>query len=55
MLFETKVSCNLSDGEDHLFSEGKSMEREQGWRKRKYGEMGVEGWGRGTEIIIRLY
>ena len=50
-LFETKVSSNLflSDGGDHPFSQGKSMDREQGWRKRKYDEMGVEGRGRGTD------
>ncbi|CAO2832910.1 unnamed protein product [Amaranthus hypochondriacus] len=37
------ASDGESDGEDHPFSQGKSIDREQGWRKRKYGEMGVEG------------
>ncbi|XP_057539062.1 protein EMSY-LIKE 3-like isoform X2 [Amaranthus tricolor] len=43
------ASDGESDGGDHPFSQGKSMDREQGWRKRKYDEMGVEGRGRGTD------
>ncbi|XP_021728876.1 protein EMSY-LIKE 3-like isoform X1 [Chenopodium quinoa] len=40
------ASDGESDGGDHPFSQGQSMDREQGWRKRQYDEMGE---GRGME------
>ncbi|CAO2837207.1 unnamed protein product [Amaranthus hypochondriacus] len=40
------ASDGESDGGDHPFSQGKPMDREQGWRKRQYDEIGGEGRGR---------
>ncbi|KAL2942010.1 Protein EMSY-LIKE 3 [Bienertia sinuspersici] len=39
------ASDGESDGGDHPFSQGQTMDREQGWRKRQYDEMGGEGRG----------
>ncbi|KMT08322.1 hypothetical protein BVRB_6g141460 [Beta vulgaris subsp. vulgaris] len=39
------ASDGESDGGEHPFSQGQSMDREQGWRKRQYDEMGGEGRG----------
>lgn len=39
------ASDGESDGGEHPFSQGQSMGREQGWRKRQYDEMGGEGRG----------
>ncbi|XP_048502951.2 uncharacterized protein LOC104897465 [Beta vulgaris subsp. vulgaris] len=39
------ASDGESDGGENPFSQGQSMDREQGWRKQQYDEMGGEGRG----------